>query len=90
MADLATMQDPSCSPAKQVEGTWQGRFRCNISKKGDNAWEVGATVCNGMSFLVKMVEGKLKVEDGWTTQMLPSPELYKLEQEVKGWYISYN
>ena len=90
MADLATMQDPSCSPAKQVEGTWQGRFRCNISKKGDNAWEVGATVCNGMSFLVEMVEGKLKVSDGFTTLMWPGEELYKLEQEVEGWYITYN
>ncbi len=89
MTDLATMQDPSSRPEEQVEGSWKGRFYCNISKK-DNAWEVSATVCNGMSLLVKMVEGKLKVVEGWTTQMGTSPELYKLEQEVEGWYIKYN
>ena len=44
-----------------VEGSWEGRFKLDVSKSGDNAWRVSAHVANNMSCLVEQgADGKLK------------------------------
>ena len=89
MPDLAAMQDTSSRPAEQVEGTWHGKFRCDISKEGDDKWRVSAKVGNNMGCLVEMEAGKLKVGPIMSTKMMPPPELQALEREVTGLYINF-
>ena len=91
MPDLAAMQDSSSRPADQVEGTWQGKFRCDISKEGEDKWRVSAQAGNNMSCLVEMEAGKLKVGPVMSTRMMPPPELQELEREVTGmcYFIGY-
>jgi len=84
MPELSSME-ASTTISAGVEGSWEGRFKLDVSKSGDNAWRVSAHVANNMSCLVEQgADGKLKSGPVISTKMMPPPHLQELEREVSG------
>lgn len=85
MPEAGSMLASAARDSAGVEGSWAGKFKCDVSKEGENGWRVCASVGNNMSCLVeKGADGKLKCGPVISTKMMPPPHLRDLEREVSG------
>ena len=63
-----------------IEGKWEGKFKMEISKTEENCWRIVSKIGNSMSMKFSKKDGKMSMGEMITTEMMPPPHLYELEQ----------
>ena len=63
-----------------IEGKWEGKFKIEISNTEENCWRIASKIANSMSMKFCKKDGKMCTGEMITTEMMPPPHLYELEQ----------
>ena len=74
----------ACGAVEGIEGDWEGRFKLQVEKTGDNTWRILAKAVNSIYTSVTESDGKFTSGSVGSTEVgILDPNLRELEQEAE-------